>query len=415
MIPDSAGNIWVAAGSAGLWRVDRQGVATAADRGEPAFRHVSTAFEDRDGNLWVGTDRGIERWRGPVFTSYSTAQGVPSGGVGPVYVDQAGRTWFAPTSGGLYWIRDSDVGRVTQAGLDRDVIYSIDGGDGRCGSADNEEVSRDSAVRRCVCGRAFHAIRRPGAGQRLCGHRARDGAVWAGTLSGGASRFKDGVFTTHDMTSGLASNTVASILESADGTMWFATPNGLSAWSRGGWRTYRTDDGLPSSDVNSLLEDPDGTVWVGTASGLAVVQGGRVRAVREVPQALRGSILGIGARIARGSLWVKTPEHVLRVNRDALLHAAQVTSDVREYGVADGLLALESVKRHRTMVADARGRIWVTLNRGISVADPALSDGRALPALTHVEAISADGAPIDRTGPSESRRAAAGSRSAMRV
>ena len=28
-------------------------------------------------------------------------------------------------------------------------------------------------------------------------HRARDGAVWAGTLSGGASRFKDGVFTNY--------------------------------------------------------------------------------------------------------------------------------------------------------------------------------------------------------------------------
>ena len=49
---------------------------------------------------------------------------------------------------------------------------------------------------------------------------------------------------------------------------------------------------------------------------------------------------------------------------------------MREYGIADGLLALEGVKRHRSVVADARGRIWFSLNRGLSVADPAARDGR---------------------------------------
>jgi ligand-binding sensor domain-containing protein len=398
MIQGRAGHVWIAAGAKGLFRINRNGIATSADP-EPSRRHVSTVFEDRDGNLWVGTDLGIERWRSPLFTTYSTAQGLPSEAVGPVYVDYTGRTWFAPTGGGLYWIHDGVVGRVRLGGLDRDVIYSIDGGPGEVWVA----RQRGGITRLRPSGDAFSADRfthSDGLAQDsvYAVTRARDGAVWAGTLSGGASRLKDGVFTTYDMTNGLPSNTVASILESADGTMWFATPTGLSALSRGGWRTYGESDGLPSSDVNTLFEDPAGNIWVGTAGGLAVVQASRVRAVPGLPALLRASVLGFAAD-RTGSLWVNTADRVLRVNRDALLHAALRDGDVREYGVADGLLALESVKRHRTMVADSRGRIWVTLNRGISVADPAQDDLRALPALTHVETLSADGTPLDLQGP----------------
>ena len=110
-------------------------------------------------------------------------------------------------------------------------------------------------------------------------HRSRDGAVSAGTLSGGASLFKDGRFATYNTSSGLPSNTVASILEASDGTMWFGTPNGLAAFSRGGWRTYATGDGLPSNDINVLFQDRMGVIWVGTAKGIAIAEPGRVRPV----------------------------------------------------------------------------------------------------------------------------------------
>ena len=84
-------------------------------------------FEDRDGNLWIGGPRGIERWRDGVFTTFSTAQRLPSESPGPLYVDAAGRTWFGPSAGGLYWLHHGRVGRVSEAGLDQDVVYSIAG------------------------------------------------------------------------------------------------------------------------------------------------------------------------------------------------------------------------------------------------------------------------------------------------
>ena len=115
-------------------------------------------------------------------------------------------------------------------------------------------------------------------------HESRDGTVWAGTLSGGVSRLRDGRFTTYTVADGLASNTVTSIVDGADGTTWFATPNGLSALREG--RMASLDDsatGLPSDDVNCLLEDSAGVLWIGTDEGLALRTPAASRSPRRFP------------------------------------------------------------------------------------------------------------------------------------
>jgi len=409
---DRESNLWVAAGTQGLLRLGPDGaVHTAAEAGW-TVGHVSATFEDRDGNLWVGTDRGIERWRDPVFTTYAGPQGLPADASGPIHAAADGRVWFGPSSGGLFWIRDGRVHRVAAAGLPDDVVYSIHG-------AENEVwVGRQrggvTALR--VGGDDSLAVERYTQREGLAQdsvfsiHRTRDGSVWAGTLSAGASLLSHGRLVTYDTRSGLPSNTVASLLEAGDGTMWFGTPNGLTARSPVGWRTYTTAQGLPSNDVNTLFEDRAGALWVGTAKGLAVVRRGTITAAGTSEPELRGSILGF-AEDARGWLWIHATDEILRVDRQALAGNALRPGDVRRYGIADGLPGLASVKRHRVVAQDPQGRIWFALTRGVSMADPARADGRALPAVTVVEQLTADGASVDVRGPirlSASRRIAVG-------
>jgi signal transduction histidine kinase/ligand-binding sensor domain-containing protein len=396
MTRDRASNIWIAAGSRGLLRLSRNGAVQSSSE---AGWNVATVFEDRDGNLWVGSDRGLERWRDPKFTTYSVAQGIPADAVGPLYAEESGRVWFGPSSGGLFWIQDGAVTEAAHAGLAGDVVYSIHGGDGDIWVG----RQRGGVTRLRLKGTAIdaeHFTQREGLAQNsvFAIHRSRDGGVWAGTLSGGASLFQGGRFVTYDTRNGLPSNTVASILEASDGTMWFGTPNGLAAFSRGGWRTYATGAGLPSNDVNVLFQDRLDVIWVGTAKGIGIVESGRVRPVGTAAEELRGSILGF-AEDRGGSLWINAVDRVLRVDRAALLRDTVRHGDVREYGVADGLLGVESVKRHRIVVADSIGRVWFALTRGLSVAAPARTDHRGLPAVTHVEQMTADGAPLDVHGP----------------
>ncbi len=226
---------------------------------------------------------------------------------------------------------------------------------------------------------------------------ARDGSVWAGTLSAGVSMLRNGKFTNYTIADGLASNTVSSILEGSDGTMWFATPSGLSALSHQHWHTYTTTDGLPSDNANCMLTDSTGVLWVGTVSGIAFRSRDQFRVPASTATALREEILGI-AEDKYGSLWLATSGHVLRVNRERLLRGALEDGDVREYALADGLRGLEGVKRQRSVITDPAGRIWFSLNRGISVVDPSRLTRNAAPAIAHVQAVSADGQPIGILG-----------------
>jgi ligand-binding sensor domain-containing protein/signal transduction histidine kinase len=391
MAKDRDGNIWVGTDSQGLLRMNSQGLASLQETDGVTHEAVTAVFEDREGNLWIGGSDGIERLRDSAFVTYSGPEGLPTDGSNPVFVDSEDRMWFPPAGGGLWWTKGEQRGHITADGLDRDVVYSIAGRKGEIW------VGRQSGgLTRLVDERGSFAAKtytqRDGLAQNsvYSVYLARDGSVWAGTLSAGVSLLKNGKFTSYTIADGLASNTVVSIVEGADGTMWFATPSGLSAFSNGRWRTYNTADGLPSENVNCFLEDSTGMLWVGTASGLAFRGSGGFHIPVSGPAPLRAQILGL-AEDRYGSLWMATSSHVLRVNRERLLNGKLDEGDVREYGLADGLRGLEGVKRHRSVVTDSAGRIWFSLNRGISVVDPARLTRNSAPAIVHVQTISADG------------------------
>jgi PAS domain S-box-containing protein len=171
--------------------------------------------------------------------------------------------------------------------------------------------------------------------------------------------------------------------------MWFATPAGLSSFSNGQWRTYTTVDGLPSPEVNCLFEDSSGTLWSGTSAGLASFASGHFQVPTESPDVLREQILGM-ADDKSGRLWIAASHHVLRVPRDKLLSGVVKAVDVHEYDQADGLESTEGVKRSRSVVSDSAGRIWLSLSSGLSVVNPSQINDNSVPALPHIEAITAD-------------------------
>jgi ligand-binding sensor domain-containing protein/signal transduction histidine kinase len=399
MARDHDANIWVGTDSRGLLRINSQGVAFLHDSDSQA---VTALFEDREGNLWTGSASGLERLRDSAFVTYSLPEGLPTDGSDPVFVDAGNRMWFSPVGGGLLWVKDEKHGRVLNAELDKDVVYSIAGSIAkapgelwlgrRSGGLTQLQAEGDSYSAKTFTksdGLAQDSV--------YSVYQTRDGTVWAGTLSGGVSKLSDGKFTNYTTANGLASNTVASILEAADGTMWFATPTGLSALAKDRWQTYTVKDGLPSDDVNCVLEDSSGVLWVGTAAGLAFRGPSHFQAAAAAPAALREQVLGL-AEDKFGSIWMATSNHVLRVNREKFLHGALADGDVREYGLADGLRGVEGVKRHRSVVTDPAGRIWFSLNKGISVVDPARLRSNSTPAIAHIQAISADGKPISLLG-----------------
>lgn len=394
LLRDHDSNVWVGT-SRGLLRVNAKGVSFADERAPGAGGAVNALFEDREGNLWVGSTNGLERIRDSTFVTYSKTTGLPSESNGPVYADPENRIWSAPTDGGLYWLGSGRVENVSKAGLVNDEVYSIAGQNGDIWIGRQHGGLTHLHYHGAVMSSETYTERNGLAQNSVYSvYQSRDGTVRAGSLSGGVSRFKDGRFATYTAGSGLASNSINAILETRDETMWFATSNGLSSSFKGQWKTLTASDGLPSGTVNCLLEDSVGILWAGTSEGLAFVNAGHVQVPGKGPELLQGQIFGI-AEDKNGWFWIATANHVLAVRRDKLISGKVGASDLREYGREDGLLSTDGVKRNNSVISDSSGRIWFSFSRGLSVTDPSHLADNSVPAITHVEGISADGSPLD--------------------
>jgi signal transduction histidine kinase/ligand-binding sensor domain-containing protein len=388
LLRDRDSNLWVGT-TRGLLRINAKGISFDEEKELRGDGGINALFEDREGNLWIGGPRGLGRIRDSAFVTYSAVSDRRFEHDGPVYVDGAGRAWFAPEQGGLYILQNGQVRRVPSIPLN-EVVYSIDGrSDLVWAGRQRGGVTRLQVRDDVITSRSYTQANGLAQNSVYAVYQSSDGSAWVGTLNSGVSNFRDERFTTYTTANGLASNTISSILETRDGAMWFATPMGLSSFSKGQWRTYTTIDGLPSPEVNCLLEDSSGTLWTGTSAGIAFLASNHFQAPRESPGALREQIVGIAEDKSK-RFWIVTRDHVLRASRDALISTVVKEADIHEYGQGDGLESTKGVKRSRSVVSDSMGRIWFSLGSGLSVVDPSTILDNSAPALPHIEAITAD-------------------------
>jgi ligand-binding sensor domain-containing protein/signal transduction histidine kinase len=395
---DHEKNLWIGTNH-GIVRVTPFGDVSLDLIDRKADYEVRAVYEDRDGGIWFSGPSGLERLRNGMLISFSTTDGIPAIRGGPIYVDSKDRIWFAPFSGGLFIMEENHAKRVTVAGLDHDVVYSISGsgneiwiGRERGGltvltESGNSFVARTYTRSDGLPQNSVYSVR--------C---LQDGAVLAGTVSSGVSRLSAGRFTNYSDADGLPSNAVNSIAESADGTVWVATANGLASYSNAKWTGYTDRDGLPSSSVKVIFEDSTRNLWIATSGGLSYLSSGKITVPRHMPEILREQILGI-AEDSLGFLWFTTADNVVRVNREKLLTGGLLETDIQGFGAEDGLKGTEVVSRANTLVADPAGRIWLSLSSGLSMADPTVTMKNFGSGSVRIDSISAGGRQLDRQVP----------------
>lgn len=86
---------------------------------EPVFRHfvpkdglpsteVYVVRQDSKGYIWMMTDRGVCRYNGYEFHTYTTEDGLPSNTVLGMHEDHHGRIWFFTYMGGICYYKDNE-------------------------------------------------------------------------------------------------------------------------------------------------------------------------------------------------------------------------------------------------------------------------------------------------------------------
>ena len=403
------GEIWISTNSS-LFKAEANEIA--ADGQIQSLDHlavhspVTSLFEDHDGNLWIGGPETLECYRGDGFNTYSALAGLPSINSGAIYVDDEGSAWFAPWDGGLFRLSKGRVEPITVAGLKDDAVYSIAGRAGEVWVARKYGgVTRLRSQAAALQDLTFTTRNGLAQDSVYSIYLEPDGTVWAGTIDQGLSRLRGNSWHTFTIQDGLPSNRISVITGNVLGDVFVGTPNGLAEFKKDAWVTYSARDGLPPGAIESLLFDSSGTLWIGTAKGISFLHAGAIHVPLGAPDPLYGEILGIAEN--KGWLWITTGNHVLRVRCTALLNDAFQPGDYREFGMTDGLASVEGVKRSRSVVNDNRGRVWFSLNQGISILPPSAFSRPPIPMAIRLDGMLVDGKPVP---PSDQIRVPSGHR-----
>lgn len=198
VIVDRHGNLWIATMD-GVFRheggrFERFALPVVGSKAVSEFtpRMVYCIYEDRDGDLWFGTDgAGVVRYDGSTMTVYSAeADGLCSDNVCAVFQDSSGAMWFGTSNGGVS--RYDDLTFTTHLRT--------------------EEYSRHH-----------------GWGRYMAILEDNRGDIWFGASYsvGGVYRYDGASFVHFGAGQGIGRGGVPSIREDRDGTLWFGTTAGV--------------------------------------------------------------------------------------------------------------------------------------------------------------------------------------------
>jgi ligand-binding sensor domain-containing protein len=221
LFEDHEGDVWVGT-TRGIDRFRELPVSTTSIRRGLSDTNSLTAATD--GSIWIATHDGLIRWRNEQITTFRKADGLPDDIVQSLFCDHRGRIW-AFTGHGLAYFEDGRF--VAVNGVPSTEVYSITGDE-----AENLWLSGNRGLTHLLKGRLVEHFpwsvlgRSQQAKVILCDH----GGVWLSFWEdGGVMYFKDGqVRASYTVAEGLGKGHVPGLRIDREGTVWAGAEGGFS-------------------------------------------------------------------------------------------------------------------------------------------------------------------------------------------
>jgi signal transduction histidine kinase/DNA-binding response OmpR family regulator len=350
-----------------------------------------TLFEDREGNLWVGTRRdGLLRVSRTAFT---------------VHGAELGQAWsVSEGADGRIVVSDADL--VPHVLRDGAPASAPEGGPG---FVFTDGLGTEWAVTGPVVSGTLNGVERRYTSpigdplQRLVANDpSRKGVVWLGRHNA-AVRFAphesplDPFGTVRD-----GFPHALSLLVERSGALLVGNAGGvLQRFSGPTPDTFTPADGLPPVFLRALHQDANGTIWIGTyGGGLIRHREGRFAAVT-ARDGLAESIVSTVLEDEAENLWLagnRTIQRLARREADAFLDGRSRSVHPVSYARGAGLVNPEGSGQPGLRARD--GRLWFPTFTGAVAVDPVLAAAlEAVPPSVHVEQARPNGLPVSASGP----------------
>ena len=242
--------------------------------------HANVFSQDREGNIWIGSENGLNKYMGALFKMYNQNDNLIDNLVWSVLADSKGNLWFGTAKGVSKFsfpaipgnqdkkrYNDPIVENYTvENGLSENIVISIfeDMQGNIWFGSENKGV--------CVLLKNTGTIKKYSTTDGLADDNIfainadNDGNIWFGTRKGVSKlNLKNSSFTNYTTKDGLGGDKVYSIFKDRKGHLWFAILGGdLTRYDGNSFRTYGKDEGVNNKFIMSITEnkqDKEYNLW----------------------------------------------------------------------------------------------------------------------------------------------------------
>jgi ligand-binding sensor domain-containing protein/signal transduction histidine kinase len=260
-------------------------------------------IQDERGYIWVGTGYGLNRFDGNYFKQFYEEDGLANNRVNTLFQDSQSRIWVGTETGisvlrgdslftpeNLIGLGSFSILSIYEAdngsywfGTDGDGIWKLDGDNGLTSISDLHEIEA----------RSIRAI-----------DQAQDGTLWFATREG-VVRLKDDEFYHYCHHDGLPEMRSRDVKVDNLGRVWIGSRGGLLLFENGAFQVFETENGLNDPRIQTVTVQADNRIWVGTESGVSIFDGYEfTNFTRE--HGLPASIIYSSITDSEGNLWFGT-------------------------------------------------------------------------------------------------------------
>jgi len=352
-----------------------------------ASNDARALFEDRDGDMWIGTISGLQRLHRGRFTHYTERDGLPlNSQYDAIFEDKSQSIWAGTLGAGVWHLEGGRWhGFGAAQGVRRGQIRGF--ADGNSGPV---VAIADYGLFAYEKGR-FHKLPSIPVGYISSPVRTRDGSLWFALLHQGVYRLDRNVLTRFGPAEGLTDDVIWALVPDREGGLWAGGKTGAFHWNGVRWNLD-----VPSMNaVNAIAISRGGGVLLGTSNGLIYRDGKRNWTLTQ-EDGLPGDAVFSIHDDADGSLWMSTAHGICRIPHEQL----QALSKGNGHGVTperftedDGLKSRSILPLGQvTEVLAHDGRSWFATEAGPVVAE---STAQSQPLLQAVlDGISIDDAQL---------------------
>jgi signal transduction histidine kinase/ligand-binding sensor domain-containing protein len=400
LLIDSAGNLWASAGSErNLVRVrarelsveSKHDALVDSERLQLADGRVHALLEDRERNVWVGTNAGLHR-----FSRANVVRDIAPQCVQDEYLAAA----IVPGDNGSLWLACGDLADAYLAEARDGAVASRQTAPFFTAAHRDDEgtiwVGGPTALGHLENGRVVstplpaEVFDRPIQGLT----RDADGALWASVTRRGTYRVADGRWLKNGGLDALPDEWALVQAVEEGGTLWFGYPNNRIARIKDG--VVELFDAVHGLDVGNPLAilAREGEVWVGGELGFARFDGARFVAIRDTANAPLKGVSGI-VKTRAGDLWLNGAAGITHVAREEVEQVVRDPDHRLRHETFDHLDGVPGtavqLRPQPSAIETTDGRLWFSTTGGIVSIDPTRIVRNSLPPAVTIWSLTSGG------------------------